>query len=236
MPYKKQKSYKKTKSKSKKGRLHQKRSTKKKIQHRKNRKIMLGGEGTLVSFVAFTRALEDNKATDALLEIYKYRTNLPATDLGTFRQLETVNGCMTSHNEEVDITELEQLLLDDKDFDALVKKLNLNDQEKQEWKAMFDKVKAVFDSFREPTNTTNDSTIYSSSLTNPIPIQEDPIVGVNPTINPVKTSDTNSTSNIKKQRRYDPLPVKPDPDMKKRNQLAQNEWNVKNHDKFNIQE
>lgn len=182
MPYKKQKSYKKTKSKSKKGRLHQKRSTKK-IQHRKNRKIMLGGEGTLVSFVAFKRALEDNKAIDALLKIYQYRMVLPAVDsLARFKNIETINGCMTGHKDEVDITELEKkLLLDDKDFDALVIKLNLNDQEKQEWRAMFDKVKAVFDRFREPKNTTNNLTTDSSSLTNPIPTQENLGVGVNPT-------------------------------------------------------
>lgn len=181
MPYKKQKSYKKTKSKSKKGRLHQKRSTKK-IQHRKNRKIMLGGGGALVSFDEFVSALKKYDATDALLKIYKYRLVLPVESLGQFKQAETINGCMTDHKNEVDITELEQkLLLDDKDFDELVTKLNLNDQEKQEWKAMFDKVKAVFDRFREPKNTTNNLTTDSSSLTNPIPIQEDPIVGVNPT-------------------------------------------------------
>jgi hypothetical protein len=192
---------------------------------------MLGGGGTLVSFDEFVSALIKYDATDALLKIYKYRMVLPVESLGQFRKAETINGCMTGHKDVVDIADLEKkLLLDDKDFDALVikLKLNLNDQEKQEWRAMFDKVKAVFDSFREATNTTNNLTTVSSSLTNPIPNQEYPGVGVNPTINPVKTSDTNSTSNTKKQRPYEPLPVKPDLDMKIRNELAQNDWNFKN--------
>lgn len=183
----------------------------------KNRKIMLGGGGSLVSFDEFKRALEKYDATHDLLVIYSFRSVIETTDLEMFKLLEITSGCMSGHKDSVDIDALQDLLM-------------LDDEKKPEWNAKFDKLKSVFDSFRKPKNTTNNLPITTGPLADSILTQH---LEVDPTITPANTaSDTNSTpvKNNKRPRQIEPLPKPVTIDaaeLRKRNNQSQIQYNNK---------
>ena len=105
-----------------------------------------------------------------------------------FKLLEITSGCMSGHKDSVDIDALQDLLM-------------LDDEKKPEWNTKFDKLKAVFDIFRKPKNTTNNLPITTGPLA-------DSILTQHLEVDPNTASDTNSTpvKNNKRPRQIEPLP------------------------------
>jgi hypothetical protein len=191
---------------------------------------MLGGGGTLVPFDEFESALKKYDATSGLFKIYSDRLNIDTKDLEWFGKLETINGSMTDHpnpghKNKVNIDELEDKLKLT-DFDELVQRLKLDDKQKQEWKDMFDKMKAVFASLR-PDQPTDNLPPTTNPVAATVQVQN---LEANTTTNPV----VDLTNNQVKPRVREMLPIpkqngnrNDDTDMAKRNKLATLKHNEK---------